>query len=314
MINEDVPGLEVAVQINGADVKEYDAPDAGDEDRDIPTVTKYIECIDNAFFEIRMKIDHHYDWRHGKGSHCLSCQGHVDGHWVSGKIVSEATTASIRGRDTVDNAGVAVLHKLQFASIRTVDDAKKERVEKDMKTAKDMGLIEVKFLRGTQHGTIAFSKQHRQPDKFEFAEKALKGKAISHGTTFRATERSRLPRYVDFRELPEDGGQPIAIFRFMYRSRDALKREMVIPRSPTPSPPRFNALSDAELRRLARERFNQLQDTPVKNENNRPIKRELGALYDLTGSVPQKKQRKGKMTRLESGRRVEVIDLSDDDE
>ncbi|ETS79320.1 hypothetical protein PFICI_09173 [Pestalotiopsis fici W106-1] len=315
MIHEDVPGMEVTVQINGVDVKEYDAPEAGDEDKDYPTITKYIESIDDAFFAVNLNINNHYDWRHGKAKHCLSCECYVDGCWIGARVVKEARDILIRGHQSINNAGEGELSKLQFASIQTIDDAKKERVEKDMKATKNLGLIDVKLYRGTEHGAIAHQAE-RSPkrDRFEFAEKSLKGKAISHGTTLRSKEQITKPYWVDFRHLPEDNKQPIARFRFLYRSRDALKREMIIPRSPTPSPPTFNALSDAELRRLARERFNQLQDSAVKNESSRPIKRELGEVYDLTGSTAPKKQRKGKMTRLESGRRVEVIDLSDDDE
>lgn len=94
--------------------------------------------------------------------------------------------------------------------------------------------------------------------------------------SFASAERVSPRRLVDFRNLPDDGG-PIANFRFLYRSRgmslvghvgsllrcrhltDALKREMIIPRSPTPPPPAFAALSAEDLRRLAMERFEQLR-------------------------------------------------------
>ncbi|RYO87780.1 hypothetical protein DL766_004622 [Monosporascus sp. MC13-8B] len=49
----DVPGIEVAVQISGRDVVEYDGTDAPEHVRSCPTSSKHIESIDDAEFAIR---------------------------------------------------------------------------------------------------------------------------------------------------------------------------------------------------------------------------------------------------------------------
>lgn len=87
------------------------------------------------------------------------------------------------------------------------------------------------------------------------------------------------PRWVNTSIIVEDGGNPIAIFRFYYRSKgnlalissplhtglhiiDSLKRTMVIPRTPprSPTPPvQFQDLSEAERDQMARDRFEELQ-------------------------------------------------------
>ncbi|KAK6199637.1 Peptidyl-prolyl cis-trans isomerase cyp10 [Pestalotiopsis sp. IQ-011] len=311
MIIDEVPGLKVAVQMGGVDVKEYDAPEAGDDDQDCPTLTKYIECIDDAFFAVRYRVNDQYRLGDHKNPHSLRFKIKVDGRWIRSPIIGSKSNGTCQGRDVVDNMGSYKIQRLQFATIKTVDDAKKERVKNDTKDTKDLGLIEVEVRRGISHGSVSDEPQQLDNrEKFEFAEKSLKGKAISHGVTLRSTMSSSKPSFVDFEDLDD---LPLAVFRFMYRSRDALKREMIIPRTPTPPPPSFTALSEEELRRLARERFEQLRDTPIKNERARPIKREFGEIQDLTGDGVPKKQRKGKQTRID-GKKVTLIELSDDEE
>ncbi|KAH6656587.1 hypothetical protein BKA67DRAFT_159856 [Truncatella angustata] len=311
MFNEDIPGVEVGVQINGANVQEYDAPDAGDEDENTPTLTKYVECIDQALFGVMLQIHGDYDW--DEMPHCLSLNLHVDGHFIMGKIFrkGDLLPVIVKGREEPEpGTDNWLLHRLQFTSIKTVDDAKKDRVEKDIKLANNLGIIEVRVERGTDLGRSSYKGAQVANKKFELAEKSLKGKAVSHGTSLGAVQQTSKPNYIKFERLNEDDG-PIAKFRFLYRSRDALKRELIIPRSPTPPPPAFAALTEADMRRLARERFEQLRDNNVKKESSRPIKREFGEVFDLTRDETPR-GRKGKMTRLASGQRVEVINLSDD--
>ncbi|KAI1252145.1 hypothetical protein MGN70_006718 [Eutypa lata] len=76
-ILDDVPGIEVAVQINGQDVVEYDDPDASELDAPCPTSSKYIECIDDAVFAIRCRATSHYKW--GYKNHSLHFRAMADG-------------------------------------------------------------------------------------------------------------------------------------------------------------------------------------------------------------------------------------------
>lgn len=69
-----------------------------------------------------------------------------------------------------------------------VDDAQKERVESDIKAAKGLGTIEIKFTRAIEYGP-SYSRPYYdvKPRDFELAEKSLKGKAVSHGTSYGPT-------------------------------------------------------------------------------------------------------------------------------
>ncbi|KAK7756490.1 hypothetical protein SLS62_001324 [Diatrype stigma] len=202
------------------------------------------------------------------------------------------------------------------------DDSRHERVKEDVNAAKHLGLIEIKVLRATFKGystKLKYSK-HTEPNTLEFAEKSLKGKAISHGvsTSFAPASPVGQKRFVDTKDLPEDGG-PIAVFQ-------SLKREMIIPRSPSHSPT-LASMSRAELERLAQERLDQLRAQNEVKEESRPVikgesgstvkqesrsaaKREVGQVYDLTrDSVsprPKKHPRRG------TGAKVEIVDLTDD--
>jgi hypothetical protein len=54
-----------------------------------------------------------------------------------------------------------------------------------MKRAKSLGLIVVKVHRGIDYGGgLSWTTAAANPTDFELAEKSLKGKAISHGTSY----------------------------------------------------------------------------------------------------------------------------------
>lgn len=310
MINEDVPGIEVAVQIGGVDAVEYDcAPEAED---DWTKVTKYIECSDGAEFSVRVRVSNTYDWTYN--NHCLSAFCYVDGKWVRTPVFHNPnrfhrtrTVATIEGPEEQDNHGQWSRRNFRFSSVTIIDDTRKARIEEDQKRAKVLGAIEVKIERGTPLGSAEAPLARARDGQLEIAEKALKGKAISHSTSYSAGQSISSPSFIEVRRLPEDDG-PIAVFRFLYRSREALKSELVIPRTPPPRSPTLAALPEAERDRLARERLDELRR--IKHEGKNGIKRELNAVYDLTQEGAPK--RPAKMTRLASGRAVEVVDLTED--
>ena len=66
---------------------------------------------------------------------------------------------------------------------KPVDDTDKSRVKQDIKRAKHLGLIEVKISRIEVGETLPkLFAQDKQIAEFSIAEKALKGRAVSHGT------------------------------------------------------------------------------------------------------------------------------------
>lgn len=317
-IHEDVPGVEVTVRCHERPLRELEDPNAQDDDAPAcPTMSKYVECVDDTEFDVSIIVGPDYAW--GYRNHVLVASLYIDGEYVRGVVTrSKDVSYGIHGKPlTIRGAearnamtGLWTLSKFKFAAVKTIDDAPKERVEKDLKTAKDLGTIEVKFTRAIEHGPGYHNySDDVQSRSFELAEKSLKGKAVSHGTSYGNTETVRTPRYVDARNIPEDNG-PILVFRFMYRSKDALRRELIIPRSPSHSPA-FENLTPAERDRLARERLNELRGKKIKREDGRVvIKREFGEILDLTQDPPA--PRPTKKSRLQTGVEVDVIDLTDD--
>ncbi|KAI0834851.1 hypothetical protein F5Y06DRAFT_278071 [Hypoxylon sp. FL0890] len=319
-ILEDVPGISFKIQVAGHDAIEYDDPN--EEESTAPTrypiSTKYIECIDGAEFGIKALITRDHDW--GYKNHSLTLRIYVDGEHVRGCVVREedllggSMAKVFEGREAYcTRTNRWVLQRCQFSAISTVDDSKKDRVERDVKVAKNLGLIEIRVSRCIYLGNVAGI--HRpsliKTKELELAEKSLKGRAMSHGTSFSRTEHIRPVNYCDTRVLDEDHG-PIAVFRFYYRSRDALKREMVIPRTPSPSPvPKREIanMSRAELERLAQERLNQLRGGGnVKQERKPIVKRERTEIIDLSGGHA----RPAKLSRRSLKQEGDVIDLTSD--
>ncbi|KAI2470387.1 hypothetical protein F4781DRAFT_390782 [Annulohypoxylon bovei var. microspora] len=322
-IIEGRPGIGVTVVVAGRDATEYNDPDAlehqPNEAASCLTSTKYIECIDGANFSVNYHVSEYHNW--GYRGHSLRFDLKVDGilvfsritekhHLIDGHTIAKIYEKESYNRETRQWSG----QKFKFSAITTVDDVKKDRVEGDMKIAKDLGIIEVKVYRCINKGDCGPSNHGHNAIKSigrELSEKALKGKAISHGTSFSSPNIIKTPRFVDATLLAEDNG-PIAVFRFHYRSRDALKREMIIPRTPSRSPtsrPDIARMSRAEVERLAQERLEQLQeDGNVKQERKPIIKRELkrraSEVIDLSDENAQFSRR--------SKPKPEFIDLTDD--
>ncbi|KAI1753762.1 hypothetical protein F4782DRAFT_495568 [Xylaria castorea] len=313
-IHSDVPGLEVTVRCNEEPLHELEDPNAHDSNdaSACPLTTKYIECVDDTEFDITVKVSSNYKW--GYRNHVLVSNTYVDGNYVQGHIIRSPGTDCghkycVKGQEMLSSStGLWFIRKFKFTTVKTVDDTQKERVERDLKVAKKLGTIEVQFYRKIEYGPIPYSgTSDAKLGALELAEKSIKGEGISHGTSYGGRETVRTPVFYDVRKIAEDDG-PILIIRFVYRSRDALKRELIIPRSPSPT---LENLTPAERDRLARERLDELREMKVKRENMNPtIKREFGEIIDLTEDAPARPAIK--KTRLENGTQVHLIDLTED--
>ncbi|TRX92701.1 hypothetical protein FHL15_006375 [Xylaria flabelliformis] len=313
-IHDDVPGLEVTVRCNEEPLHELEDPNAHDSNdaATYPSITKYIECVDDAEFDVTIEVSSDYQW--GYRNHVLVAYIYVDGKYIRGVIISSQDTCygrpfnyCVKGPEFPSSTDSWVLRKFKFTAVKTVDDTQKERVERDMKVAKDLGLIEIKFYRKILCGSITYNgASHTKSGALELAEKSIKGGGISHGTSYGRRETIKKPKAYDVSSIAEDAG-PILIMKFLYRSRDALKRELIIPRSPSPT---FENLTPAERDRLARERLDELREMKIKRENLNPtIKREFGETIDLTEVAPELPSMK--KTRLKDGRQVDLIDLTE---
>ncbi|KAI1364963.1 hypothetical protein F5Y08DRAFT_305483 [Xylaria arbuscula] len=315
-ISESVPGIAVTVQCDKQPLPEFEDPDAHDHNDDAaayPIETKYVECIDNAHFQICLVVDSSYDWSYR--NHVLVAVISVDGQWVRGQIIKQRPEDNgyykhrVNGKEVCNSLGTWSVRRFIFSAVKTIDEAKKERVEGDRKIANGLGTIHVDFFRATIRAPSTGHVTDANSGGFELAEKALKGKAISHGTSYGAREAIPTPKFSKTDYLPEDNG-PIVTFKFFYRSRDALKRELIIPRSPSRSPT-IEDLTPAERDRLARERLNELREKRIKSDNSGSlIKREFNEVFDLTIDTPT--PHPTKKSRLEDGKEIDVVDLTDD--
>ncbi|OHE97619.1 hypothetical protein CORC01_07034 [Colletotrichum orchidophilum] len=341
VVIDELPGIKVTVQVSGQDAVEYDDLDGLENDVNRKHAThrtfNYVESKDDAYFSLRYEVDNRHRWE--SPDRAFSFVLYIDGKRMDG-VVCEATrfhqvdpfykwsTVAEGSRERISVSRCERLSKFKFSKVTTIDDATKERVEGDSKKSKSLGVIEVfiypMVITGLPHYTESGRPDTRNTG-FDIAEKALKGRAVSHGTSF--TDGGVVAQRICVRGEFLNGGDPIACFMFKYRSRgtirrpsssldstyvflDALQKELIIPR--TPSPEAIDELSEAEIRRLAAERLDELNNgrrsNTVKRESKGPIiKREYAEVYDLT-EEPTK--REWKKVKIDANR--EAIDLTDD--
>ncbi|KAI0883591.1 uncharacterized protein GGS22DRAFT_167494 [Annulohypoxylon maeteangense] len=299
-ILEELPGVEVTVVVAGRDAVEYDDPDASEQPAGVenyPTSTKYIECIDGTNFSIKYNFTGNYDWSYRNHSLCLRLK--ADGtylrgvligkhHLVANRKVYEVQDRVFYNTETREWQG----QKFKFSTVTTVDDVSKDRIRGDMEVAKNLGTIVIEIHRCKILDNSPPPTKAGKASEYELSEKSLKGKAISHGTSLSPPNKIGALRFSETEYLDK---APIAVFQFHYRSRDALKREMIIPRTPSPSPGARRGIahmSRAELERLARERLEQLQGGGNVKEERKPAikkesKRKADAIIDLSDDNPR---------------------------
>ncbi|KAI2471767.1 hypothetical protein F4781DRAFT_76630 [Annulohypoxylon bovei var. microspora] len=338
----ELPGVEVTINIRGQTAAEYDDPKTlerqQEKNKSIGTkiYSKFIECEDDVPFKICLKVTDTYPW--GYKNHSLSIRGYIDGEWVGSKVCCEQKThhgdwePSISRRIIRSRIGHGYVEQsFRFTSITKVDDANKVQYTHATRNVENMGTVDVSFYRVIVKQDIQNSKLTRQapPGGIYLAEKALKGKTTSHGTGYSIpTKVLAPPRFVKSEKLAEDDG-PIATFRFLYRSREALMQEEVIPRPQlgpdpqdykTPSEPlvALAGLAQEQIEALAIERLQQKHDSANfmhkrKRGEEENIKQEDNVAKHKYGQTihPAKSPRLYKTTRMADGK--EVIDLDSDD-
>ena len=65
-----------------------------------------------------------------------------------------------------------------------MEDTNKERLTQDREIAKTLGTIQVELWHGNYSGYSPYmGKTLHNQERFQLAEKAMKGREISHGTT-----------------------------------------------------------------------------------------------------------------------------------
>ncbi|TRX97462.1 hypothetical protein FHL15_001740 [Xylaria flabelliformis] len=231
-----LPGLEVTIFTGGRTAKEYNVPSETGAAHKCPrVVTKYIECKDNEPFRIRLKATDEYSW--GFRDHILNFGAVIDGVWAKGELCRQEYTKeedwereiSYRVVKNPNDYMRYILQEFAFSSI-----IKNEQHKSDMDTIERLGTIEVKVHIAVvqDHGSF-FVPGGNHPKDFIISREAVKGKTKTHGTKFTRTQPAMKPQYIKCMGLIEDDG-PIAIFRFKYRSREALILEGITPEPQQP--------------------------------------------------------------------------------
>ncbi|KAG6360097.1 hypothetical protein INS49_011153 [Diaporthe citri] len=263
-------GLEVKVNVNGSAAAECpdEEPDVNNNARrqTANVCHRYVESVDNAGFAINVGLipgtNTGQEWVGRSQNHGLSFTVAFDGgHNVATVVIRQR-------RNTELLEGVHV------------EDANKKRVASDLKVAQNLGLIRVSvrriiFKNKDQSHT---SSHHLRlgTQGISLAEKALKGRAVSHGAALSAPVQSTNWDTYHF-DCVDTYASPLAVFYFKYRSKEALQQQLIIPRPRSLSMESdLENISPDEIRRLARERLSQIKDGKkraicVKDEDDTKI-------------------------------------------
>ncbi|KAH7001725.1 hypothetical protein EDB80DRAFT_686659 [Ilyonectria destructans] len=301
-----VPGISVCIRVAGEVATEYQDPEQHpDSGSDKPSSHRYIESRAGSEFAIETTVAPEYRLRHGHNS--LVVRPGLDGNFQIGSIEDLASvrghahTSVYSGAYTASNTPNMV-NKANFVFIPiTTSDDHENMYARDLMAAKSLGTIEVKVATAISAGnTVLVAPKFDKKESLNVHEKAMKGKDLRHGLSLTPGSLVRVPlatRHTDYRL--------IGTFYFHYRSHEGLQAQMIIPRSPSPTLPMgqdddLSHLSDAEIRRLARER---LQIVKTVDENPTSVKREPGS--------PPSSLRPLKLVKLDDG--TEAIDLTEDD-
>ncbi|KAE8440358.1 hypothetical protein EG329_008340 [Mollisiaceae sp. DMI_Dod_QoI] len=318
-----VPGLEICIQSFDnnvpADLREYD-DDGGWTYRkfshlpDAQRSSKYVESKAGAEFRIRILLKHPFKLT----SQSLTFKASVDGHGIA----QASCTADYFNRASgfymelisarLDRISASQISSrpLKFSSIKKsqphgtpfhqfltpftnfliVDDTDSTRVREDAKAIAGIGEIVISVFRTLQRDPILpppanyRTAQHSPPA--EVAEKALKGKAISHGVAY--------------------GAQQI-VNRHIKETVDDLQAELIIPRTPSPEAPivprdrgELPAARRARLANLKRE----IEEIKAEEDDYRPQGRKRAGDPEIISS------RAYKTSRTSTG--SIVVDLTDD--
>ncbi|RAL68253.1 hypothetical protein DID88_008953 [Monilinia fructigena] len=328
-----IRGIQVTVRVDGKALEEYDddefeavSGEAG-KYRALRTVAKYIESCTGKNFDIRYEVNDEYKF----DSLNITFSIYVDGTKVSSRFVANGDPCprknTVRGLQSRFENGRTVVRPFHFRDmITSMDDSKLASIKEDAERLSGAGEIIVKvYRRGAKRLSHGSSLSHRNLNidtSNAVHEKALKGRALSHSTGLGTPQPVNASnRYLS--EYLDGKDNPIAIFRFKYRSEKSLQSLLIIERTteppvpPSPSPIPDEAQGSFDLENLNAVQKAKLQEflgnlmgggssgnenKDIKQEGEHRIKRERKE--DSSGSNANKRSREGK--------RVE-IDLTGDD-
>jgi hypothetical protein len=265
---DSLPAVKAKIKVEGANIQEYKDPYASEEvAAPDNTVIKYIESMEDAEFTIHVKVDETYKWN---PKYVFDVTVHIDGHDMGGIVLRQSHVNTKRSTNvrlvTCDERGQWRWQVYKFKSVTICklkpivtscsksslhnaaeDQASAKVIKKQMVKAETMGTIEIRIRRAIMVGTRSLMRDRSSNplsgSDLKMAEKALKGKDISHGSVYKSLQLidSVLQNMVltlvlyscsvagefrgDFITLDyegEDRDRPLAIFQFRYRSKGEL--------------------------------------------------------------------------------------------
>ncbi|KIW66853.1 hypothetical protein PV04_06145 [Phialophora macrospora] len=304
--------FEVQVFIDGIRAEEFD--DDEEEQCGLPRVnevTKYIEAVSGAYFEFRFFAEANYEF---SNENAISFTLFVDGKRIIGKYVQEEGFRTARimgtrvegrceGRRSMESTGLK-LYKFQFADLTTRDLELNDDVSTFKKMYGDLGTLKVEVWRIKLLDSLgADNYSGKEPESVP--EKALKGRPLDLATRMipvAVTDQRR-----DCRKSEAVGEQPLATFKFKYRTRRALQSLLILDRSPTPVP-----LEDRPVEKLTREEALELLR---RQREQRDVKQESGTKRERNETATETKPRRPlKTSKGNSGETIYHIDSDDEDD
>ncbi|KID97994.1 hypothetical protein MAJ_06071, partial [Metarhizium majus ARSEF 297] len=311
-----VPGISITVHVNGEVAQEYPPLDPTDECTPSPPPhICYIESKSNQSFLVRLTLSPE---RTTSETNAILFTVFIDGMFAGGQIVYRRSTCQLGSPMTVDIkdqiiqsdvAGHCIRRSFSFSPVSLVEETTQATVERDSRRAKSLGCIVVN-LATCKHGATRVLQPlvPRRNSDFVLAEKAMKGKELSHGTSYTQETLAPTPSCADAHDIT-----PLGKYIFRYRSRAALQRELIIPQTPPPPDESFitsqlGSMSDENVRYLAKEFLR------IKRE--REVKQETPALsfkrtIDLTDDDVIEMNGRHSFKALKREGDIDVIELSD---
>ncbi|KAF7888527.1 uncharacterized protein EAF02_003068 [Botrytis sinoallii] len=256
---DSLPGIEVAVCVDGEPFKEYEntedelilnEPEGLGKKFEVTkhqrsvTVKKFVESTAGKFFTIKCTVKSPYRYA-GACTHISFCSS-IDGENLSWAPLfnketyeknSSGLTREIEG-NFYKEEGKLLLQRLQFTEMHLTQwDNSIEAAIRPDGSGRYVGEIEVRVFREMTPSKASLVSTAPLVSKTEILENLLKGQAKSHSTLFSQGEAEKECKYV--RTKCRDGGReyPIAIFNFQYGSKGDLEALGIVERMSEPESP-----------------------------------------------------------------------------
>ncbi|KAK5162845.1 hypothetical protein LTR04_002944 [Oleoguttula sp. CCFEE 6159] len=167
-ILEDVPGIEVAITVNGNDLKEYEEDDIVNEPK---TVTKYIEATSGVNFGIRYSVARRFPM---KGD-CITFSMYLDNEKCGSSVVTKASR--IRKCEDLTGNVVEALKSLRIIGRtptpvpleeRPLEELSADQLREIIRQKNQTGELERKIKReGSENGVTQRKKPRVAPEYLE---------------------------------------------------------------------------------------------------------------------------------------------------